>query len=394
MRIIQDQTPQEIIQLMQEIKVDPYGIKIMSPKARGYLVKIDSVSNVAANILKQEMLSLGGDVALSRDALTGKSKKTGCLIMGTQAQINRLNEKLKQQPLGLNKLGSDLIAALNNYQKDKFILNLGRYKLNLSRRVQIMGIVNLTPDSFSGDGLWQKQTNIFDYVQQLVRDGADIIDIGGESTRPGSRPVTLKEELTRTIPLIKKIAKKIKIPLSIDTYKPEVARQALDNGACTVNDITGLRNPQMMKVVAKYQAGVVIMHMQGNPRNMQSRPRYDSLIDEIIEYLNSAIKRGISAGISRQKMIIDPGIGFGKTLEHNLQILKRLSEFKVLGQPIMVGVSRKSFIGQILGVTADKRIYGTLASCVLAAKSGARILRVHDVKAVKQALLVSEKIIQ
>ena len=388
---------------MREIKVDPYGIKIMLPKASSCLVRINSLSNIAANILKQEMLSFGGDAAVARGALTGKAKRTDCLLIGSLAQFNRLTEKLGQQPFGLDKLAQDLSESIANYQKEEFSLNLGRYKLALRQeRACIMGIVNLTPDSFSADGLYQglsptelkgtlpKGTvpeRVIDFVEQMVKDGADIIDIGGESTRPGAKPVSVKEELKRTIPVIKKLATSIKVPISIDTYKPEVARQALDNGAVMVNDITGLNN-KMAKIIAKYKAGAVIMHMQGNPRNMQHKPVYKNLLEEIIEYLDKAINRAVDSGVEREKIIIDPGIGFGKTLEHNLEILKRLREFKALGRPILVGPSRKSFIGKILDAGPKERIFGTLSACVLAVKNGANIVRVHDVAAVRQGIKI------
>ncbi len=381
---------------MQDIKVDSYGIKIMLPKAIQYLVRINSLPCIKANILKQEMLSLGGDVAVARDALTGKAKKTDCLLMATLSQFNRLTEKLNKQPFGLDRLAHDLSDSLTNYQKDEFNLNLGRYKLALRQdRTYIMGIVNLTPDSFSADGLYRTAYSvkrIVEFVEKMVDDGADIIDIGGESTRPGAEPIPVKEELERTMPIIKKIARKIKVPISIDTYKPEVARQALDNGASLVNDITGLNN-KMAKIVSKYKAGVVIMHMKGNPRTMQNNPVYKNLIDEIIEYLDKALSEAVAWGIDRERIIVDPGIGFGKTLEHNLEILKRLKEFKVLGRPILVGPSRKSFIGKILNVGPQERIFGTLSACVLAVKNGTNIIRVHDVKEVKQALRVAGAII-
>jgi dihydropteroate synthase len=395
MRVLEINHPKHITELMREIKVDPYGIKIMAPKAISYTVRINSLTNIEANILKQEMLSLGGDAALSRDALTGKIKRTDCLLIGNLSQFNRLGTKLNKQPFGLNNLGLDLMRALNNYQRDGFILNLGRYKLSLAKRPYIMGAVNLTPDSFSGDGLYKAQSSklkaqnyIIDYVEQLVKDGADIIDIGGESSRPGAKPLSAKEELARTIPIIKALSKKIKAPISIDTYKPEVAKQALDNGAVMVNDITGLKNAKMARLVARYKAAVVIMHMQGNPRTMQKNPVYGSLLDEIIEYLQKAINRALCAGIAQEKIIIDPGIGFGKTAEHNLKILRRLSELKVLGRPILVGPSRKSFLGKILNAGPRERIFGTVSSCILAVKNGAKIVRVHDVKEVKQALKV------
>ena len=199
--------------------------------------------------------------------------------------------------------------------------------------------------------------------------------------------MSVEEELKRTIPVIKKIAARIKVPISIDTYKPEVARQALDNGAVMVNDITGLNN-KMAKIVAKYKAGAVIMHMKGNPRNMQNNPVYKNLIDEITEYLDKAISEAVDSGVDREKIIVDPGIGFGKTLEHNLEILKRLRELKSLGRPILVGPSRKSFIGKILDAGPQERIFGTVSACVLAAKNGANIIRVHDVKAVRQGIKI------
>jgi len=386
---------------MQDIKVDPYGIEIMLPKAVNHLVRINSISCIAANILKQEMLSLGGDVAVARDALTGKVKKTDCLLMATLSQFNRLTEKLNRQPFGLNRLAHDLSDNLTNYQKDEFNLDLGRYKLILRQgKTYIMGIVNLTPDSFSADGLYRTaysvqriadSKRVVEFVERMVDDGADIIDIGGESTRPGAEPIPVKEELERTIPIIKKIARKIKVPISIDTYKPEVARQALDNGAVMVNDITGLNN-KMAKIVSKYKAGVVLMHMKGNPRTMQNNPVYKSLIDEITEYLDKAISEAVAWGIDRERIIVDPGIGFGKTLEHNLEILKRLREFKILGRPMLVGPSRKSFLGKILNAGPQERIFGTVSACVLAVKNGANVIRVHDVKAVKQAFKVFDAI--
>jgi dihydropteroate synthase len=398
-RVLRISDPNDIRQIMRDIGVDSYGIGIMIAKAINRLIRLNSISNITANILKQEMLSLGGDVAVSRDSLTGKAKKTDCLLIGNLSQLHRLNQKLSKQPFGLNRLAKDLSDILENYQRDRFTLNLGRYKLNLGKRAHIMGIVNLTPDSFSGDGLYQgfipKGTvpeRAVDFVDKMVGDGADIIDIGGESSRPGAKPVSIKEELSRTLPVIKKLAKRIKVPISIDTCKPEVARQAMDNGAVIVNDISGLRNSAMAKVVACYKAGVVIMHMKGNPRTMQKNPKYPFLIDEIIDYLDKAIKQAESCGIDKEKIIIDPGIGFAKLFEHNLEILNELREFRVLGRPILAGPSRKSFIGKILNAPPQERIFGTVSACVLAVKNGAKIVRVHDVKPVKQALRVLERI--
>jgi len=398
MRVLSINCPQDLKQVMQELKVDPYGIKIMWPKSFVYLVKINSLAAIAANILKQQMLSLGGDVALPRDALTGKLKQSDCLLIGNLAQYHRLNNKLKAQPFGLNKLAAELSKGLAYYQKDNFVLKAGKYRLNLKRRPHIMGVLNLTPDSFSGDGLYKYQISknqdyIIEYAQKLAQTGADILDLGGESSRPQAKPVSLKEELNRTIPVIKKLAKRLDIPISIDTYKPEVAKQALDNGAVILNDITGLENSRMRKIAAQYKAAVIIMHMQGLPRNMQNNPLYQSPVDEIIAFLAKQIESAQEAGIDRDKIVVDPGIGFGKTLAHNLEILKKLCEFKILGRPILIGPSRKSFIGKILNIGPEKRLNGTLSACILAVKGGAHILRVHDVSPVYESLKVAQAIL-
>jgi len=395
MRILKVRGLGELKEIMRDIKVDAYGAGIMAPKAVSYLIKINSLSNITANILKQEMLSLGGDVAVARGALTGQAKRTDCLVMTNLSQFKRLKEKLGRQPFGLSSLADRLSSAVTNYQRGNFIFSCGAYKINISpRRTRIMGVVNITPDSFSGDGITHLSSDeIVARVERLVQEGADIVDIGGESTRPGARAVTVKEELRRTIPVVKKVSRRIKVPVSIDTHKPEVARQALDNGAVIVNDITGLRDSRMPKIVASYKAGVIIMHMQGaSPRTMQDNPRYLSLLDELIGYFNKIIKDAVSKGISREGIIIDPGIGFGKTLEHNLEILNNLREFKILGQPILVGPSRKSFIGRISGSAPQERDSGTIAACVLASRNGANIVRVHDIRQIRQALRISDAI--
>ena len=395
MRIVALRNLDEVTQAMRQLKVDPYGIDIMSQKAITYSIKISSISVIAANILKQEMLSLGADAALPRDVLTGKIKKTDCLLIGNLAQFNRLKDKIKLQPFGLAKLSEDLSAIICNYQKDGFLLDLGRLKLNLGKRPHIMGIVNITADSFSGDGLLgQGVEKIASFAWGLARDGADIIDVGAESSRPGAKPVSLKEELKRVIPVIKALSKTLKTPISVDTYKPEVARQALDNGALIVNDISGLRHSGMAKVVAKAGGAVVVMHMKGNPLTMQRKPVYVSVFDEVVNYLRQAVVRAQQAGIPEDKIIVDPGIGFGKALEHNLEIIGHLDELKALGLPIMVGPSRKSFLGKILNTVPQERAFGTLAAVVLAVERGANILRVHDVRQTYQVLKVTNSIIK
>ena len=388
--------------LMKEIGVDPGGLEIMSPKTVLVLARINKLSVFAANILKQETLSLGADTAVSRNALSGKAKWTDCLVIGNLAHIKRLCEKLKKQPYGLSRVAGELESALINYQRNDFVLNLNRDKLNLNSHTHIMGIINITPDSFSGDGLLRKTCDVrratcdvVEYAQKLVAEGADILDIGGESSRPGARPVSLKAELERVIPALKAIRKKIRIPISIDTYKSEVARQALDNGADIINDITALHaDLRMAKVVKRYKAAVVLMHMQGKPPTMQKNPGYGAVMEEIITYLGSAIKKALDNGIDLEKIILDPGIGFGKRPEHNLKIIKSLKQLKVLGRPILIGASRKSFIAAAGGGPLSERVSATIGSNALAVVNGAKILRVHDVKEAKMAFSVIDRILQ
>lgn len=392
-RIVRPQNLQELIRLMRGINADGYGISIMAPKGVSYVIRIDSIPNISANIIKQEMLSLGADAAISRGSLTGHVKKTDCLLMGTVSQYQRLSQKLLKQPFGLKIIAQAITRALKVDSIDTFKVKVVDRTLKLGGRTKIMGILNITPDSFSGDGLYAAGVEAAcEYGLQMVTDGADCIDIGGESTRPGAAKVSLKEEIHRVIPVVKALAKKVTVPISIDTHKPEVARAALDNGACIINDICGFRSEKMIQVAAQYRSGVVIMHMQGNPRIMQKNPQYTSLMSEIIYFLNKSIDRCLNAGIRQESIIIDPGIGFGKTLEHNLNIVKHLRELKVLGKPILVGPSRKSFIGNVSGSQPHERAPGSIAASVVASNNGCHMVRVHDVKAVHQALAISDSI--
>jgi len=268
------------------------------------------------------------------------------------------------------------------------------FSLDFSKKTYIMGILNVTPDSFSDGGLYFDTSAAIKRAIQMTEDGADIIDIGGESTRPGSEPVTLEEELRRTIPVIEKLAKEIKIPLSIDTYKSEVAKKALDAGASMVNDISGLRfDPAMPKLVSEYKVPVVIMHVKGRPKDMQLNPVYEALIPEIMDYLREGIRRAMSSGISGDKIIIDPGIGFGKAFDHNLEIIHNLSELTFLEKPILIGPSRKAFIGKILGdAPVTDRLEGTAAAVAISIMNGANIIRVHDVKEMIKVAKVTDAV--
>lgn len=254
--------------------------------------------------------------------------------------------------------------------------------MDFSQKTYIMGILNVTPDSFSDGGQYFDKSTAIKRAIQMAEDGADIIDIGGESTRPGSQPLAIEEELRRTLPVIEALTKEINTPISIDTYKSEVANRALDAGAAMVNDISGLRfDCEMPKVVSAYKVPVVIMHIKGTPKDMQKNPAYEALIPEIMDYLRDSIRAAKESGIAEDMIIIDPGIGFGKTFEHNLEILHNLYNFTLLERPVLVGPSRKAFIGMILGdVPAGERLEGTAAATAISIINGANIIRVHDVK--------------
>ncbi len=265
---------------------------------------------------------------------------------------------------------------------------------NTYKKTILMGVINVTPDSFSDGGLCADKHSALERALRMADDGADIIDIGGESTRPGSAPVSLEEELRRTIPVIEAITKKMQMPVSIDTYKSEVARQAVNAGAAIINDISGLRfDHEMKSVAASSGAYLIIMHIKGSPRNMQANPVYEALLPEIQDYLREGINMALDSGVDEQKIMLDPGIGFGKTLEHNLEILARLDEFKRIGRPVVIGVSRKSFIGRLLGnAPADQRLEGTAAAVAISVIKGADVVRVHDVKEMAKVVKVADAI--
>jgi dihydropteroate synthase len=258
---------------------------------------------------------------------------------------------------------------------------------------KLMGVVNVTPDSFSDGGLFLDPGSAIDHGRALAADGADLLDVGGESTRPGAEAVSAEEELGRVVPVVAGLAGTA-VPVSIDTYKRSVAEAALDAGARVVNDVTALRgDPELAGLCADRDCEVILMHMLGTPQTMQDNPAYEDVVDEVKAFLAGRIELAVSEGIDEARITVDPGIGFGKTVEHNLELLRRLGELRDLGRPICVGTSRKSFIGKITGRPVDQRLGGTIASCVLAYANGAAVLRVHDVREVREALTAAEAII-
>lgn len=251
-----------------------------------------------------------------------------------------------------------------------------------------MGIVNVTPDSFSDGGKFLNRQNAIEHGLQLATEGANILDVGGESTRPYAEPVSLEEELTRVIPIVSQLAKETETPISIDTTKAEVARQAIAAGATIVNDISGLLfDSEMPSVCAKQNVGVIVMHTAGKPQTMQDAPQYQNVVTEICDFFKKRIAALEEQGISQNQIVIDPGIGFGKTASHNLEILSNINTFRALGRPIMIGHSRKRFLEKVIGRKVDERLAGTLGVAIAVAQQGANILRVHDVQAIQETLI-------
>lgn len=265
-------------------------------------------------------------------------------------------------------------------------LHCGRHVLSLDRPL-IMGVVNLTDDSFSGDGLSSDTAGAIVHGLRLIAEGADILDIGGESSRPGAQPVSVQQELDRVLPVLAGL-RDCGVPLSVDTLKSEVMRAALAAGADMINDIAALQAPGALQVVAESRAAVCLMHMQGIPRTMQNAPEYVDVVSEVAQFLAARVAAAEAAGIARERIVVDPGFGFGKTLEHNLVLLRRLGELAVPGLPLLVGLSRKSMLGQLTGRAAGERLHASIAAALLALQRGAAIVRVHDVAATRDAIMI------
>ena len=378
----------EAQQALIKIGSSEAGIKLMAGKALGRGIKLEKVPTRVANILKQEMLAADGDAAVHRDVVVNKIEESDILLLGTIRQIEHVANKLFAQPFGLKELGKAIKQLLQTLEPSKQRLLACRGKeLKLGERTLVMGILNLTPDSFSDGGKFIDIEDAIRQAERLVKEGADILDIGAESTRPGHQEVDTEEEWKRLEPVLKALAG-IPVPISIDTYKAKVASKALQAGANIINDIWGLqRDPEMARVVGDYGAPVVVMHNQNGTQ-------YHHLMGDIFAFLRKSIELAENHGLAGDQIIIDPGIGFGKTNEQNLEVLSRLQEFKTLGKPILLGTSRKSTIGKTLDLPVEERLEGTIATSVLGVAAGVDIIRVHDVQANRRAIQMSDAIVR
>jgi dihydropteroate synthase len=356
-------------------------------------LQIEGIPPRTANLLKQEMLSVGGDAAVNARVFDCSTESTDAILTGTPKQIEALLLKLNPYP-GLAPLAGDLKETLHRISKTRFVIRCRKGTFPLGERTLLMGVLNVTPDSFSERGLFFDKEKAIAQGLKMVEEGADMIDIGGESTRPGSKPLDLAEELRRVIPVIESLVAKVDTPISIDTYKSSVAKAALDAGAQLINDISALNfDPDLARVAAREDVPLILMHIRGIPETMQKDVHYDSLFSEILQSLKRSVEKAEAAGVNPEQIIIDPGIGFGKNLEDNLLIIRNLPEFRVLGRPILLGTSRKSFIGRLLnGADVTERLEGTLASTVIGIMNGAHIVRCHDVLQAKRAITIADAI--
>ncbi|MFA4967595.1 MAG: dihydropteroate synthase [Candidatus Margulisiibacteriota bacterium] len=392
MRIIEISSPSEAIEELKKIHCDPAGIEIMAPKSVFKAVKLKNIRSVAANIIKQEMLSYGGEAATSYGSLDLSAKTTDIIIMGTLRQFKHLTDKLRKHQFGLPQISKEIKKALDNYAASPAPVKIKGKPLPFGKKTYIMGILNVTPDSFSDGGKFLDADSAISHADRMIKEGADIIDVGGESTRPGAASVPAKIEMDRIIPVIRALSKR-KIIISVDTRKASVAEAAVKAGAHIINDISGLRHDKKMaRVAAKYGVPVVVMHIKGTPKTMQFLTNYEDIMMELIDYFEKSIEIAENAGILRNQIIIDPGFGFGKTPEQNLEIIKHLRELKVLGSPILIGTSRKSTIGKVLDLPAGQRIEGTAATVSVAILNGADIIRVHDVDQMKKVVKMTDAI--
>lgn len=390
-RIIEIGDREEARRAIRAVGADAGGVSWMAPKAVHRILRIENLSTRAANILKQEMLSRGGEAAIRREAVHLAVETTDVLLMGTLKQYDQLCQKLRMQPFGLSHLAQEIKDVLDNMEKrEVYHLRCRDFSLPIGERTLIMGVLNVTPDSFSDGGKFADVEAAVAHAKRMAEEGADIIDLGGESTRLQANPATyrkeidssrpwsweplpVKEEIRRIMPVLEKLLEEADIPISVDTYKAETADVALKAGAHMINDVWGFQyDPMLAEVAARYDVPVVLMHNQEGTE-------YRDLMGDIIRFLRRSIKIATDAGVRPEQIVIDPGIGFGKNAEQNLEVLRCLGELHSLGKPILLGTSRKSVIGSILNLPVDQRLEGTAATVAWGVAKGAAIVRVHDV---------------
>ncbi|MGI5939456.1 MAG: dihydropteroate synthase [Thermoleophilia bacterium] len=374
---------------LTRMRVSSDGVDIMSSKALFRLVRVTGLDPRAANILKQEMLSKGGEAAISREVYAMEGGKADCLIMGTLTQFEHLLSILERQPFGLPSLAADIKAALLHYDTP---VPQGPAGLSLDGAPLLMGALNVTPDSFSDGDSYLGVEAAVAAALTMAGEGADLVDVGGESTRPGADSVSVEEESRRVLPVVKELAPILPGRISVNTYKASVAAQALAVGAYLINDISALRaDPEMVAVVRDAQCPVVLMHMQGDLQTMHESPPHGDVVENVYRFFVERLNWAVDQGLREEDLLIDPGLGFGKTMAHNIEILRDLATFRSLGRPLVVGASRKRFLGTIIDQPESReRDIATAVVTALAAWEGAHVLRVHHVGANREAVRIAQ----
>ena len=387
-RLVNSKNLGQLTALLKETGASLPGIARMQDKGDFLLLMADELASPAVNILKQEMLSRGGDAATHKQALVNGIEKSSVLLMGTRRQLSEVAQRLKRQQFSLPALGAQMEAIISGSLKQSFEVSYPGGVLSLGEKTLVMGIVNVTPDSFSDGGQLASHKDAADFALKLVEQGADIVDVGGESTRPGFTPVSVDEEKARILPVIEQLVAK-KALVSVDTYKSVVAEAALDAGAVLINDVGGLqKDSEMAALAAARRVPVVVMHW---PKE-QTPPEGD-LMSDMCRFFYRSLEIGKAAGMSDDQFILDPGLGFMKTPAQNLIALRRLSELCGFGLPILVGASRKSFIGQVLDIPVEERLSGTAVAVTLSVSGGAQIVRVHDVKEMSRIVRMTDAVL-
>jgi len=382
---------EQVYKVFKNIGVDNSCWDLMADKSETIKILIDKLSMAGANVLKQSALSLGAEAAVAGGVINGKVKYSKVLLIGTIRQLLRVAENISIQQFHLMEVSKKIAKILKNLKEYDY-WEIANGKITFNKPI-ITGILNLTPDSFYDGGKITDVNSAVKYCRKMIEEGADIIDLGGESSRPGSLRISLEEEKRRVLPVIQKIRKKFDIPISIDTVNAETADIALKEGCNIINDITGFENKNMIKVAEKHKAGLIVMHKQGNPENMQKGPKYGNVFIDIGDYLNNRIDIIEKFNIDRESIVVDPGFGFGKNIKHNLSVFNHLRDLKsYVDRPIYIGVSRKSMIKDLNGgEKAEDRLAGSIALAVLSLTQGVKIFRVHDVLETRKALDVAYK---
>ena len=385
-----------IIRELTEIRIDEGALVLFMGKSQCEILRFDQLSAAQANVLKQTALICGADLAIPKNAYRGSTRKNfSAILFANRREIEKIVQRLDEQKW-MTRITGELRNVLQ--PEPSLVMNIGANRYVIDHTL-IMGIINLTTDSFYSGSRYVSPEIVKKAAREMEREGADFIDIGAESTRPGATPLDEKEEIKRLKAILPVVIRSVKIPVSVDTYKPRVAEFAVDHGVSMINDISGLgfdrgnRSRTMAKIVARGKTGLVIMHIMGKPRTMQVQPEYHNLMAEIHEYFAERLQYAVDAGINPSRIIIDPGLGFGKQLDHNYEIILRLKEFGVFGRPIMAGHSRKSFIGVPFNLAPEQRLEGSLGSAALLIQNGASILRVHDVLETKRVAMLVDRML-